>query len=81
LWHGLRELLLLTIHGTQEHVLAMDYLPALQALAQQTSQRVLLDLLEELQQLEQGMQRNLNLQLGLERFFLHVREGIPASPV
>jgi len=79
LWHGLRDLLLLTIHGAQEHILALDHLTALQALAQQTSQRVLLNLLDELQTLEQGMQRNLNLQLGLERFFLHMHEGLHRS--
>ena len=76
LWYGLRDLLFVAVGCSQETLVHQDRFQALQALAQQTSPKIILELFEELQRLEQGLQRNLNIQLGLERFFLHLRDGI-----
>ena len=75
----LRDLLLVTLDCPSEYVLHQKDIQTLQTLATRTSAPALITLLEELHALEQGLNRNLNLQLGFERFLLHLREGIPLS--
>ena len=77
----LRDLLLVTLDCQSEYVLHQHDIQSLQSLAGRTSAPTLIALMEELHALEQGMNRNLNIQLGLERFLLHLRQGIPLSAV
>ncbi len=79
LWSGLRDLLLLSTGCTPELLLHQEHLATLEPLAQRTPPQAILNLLNELYQLEQGLQRNLNMQLGFERFFLNIHETL-ASP-
>ena len=76
LWSGLRDLLLVATQSSQELLLHRDGIPRLRELAQQTHPLKILDLLDELYQIELGLQRNLNMQLGFERFFIHLYEAI-----
>ena len=73
----LRDLLLITLGCQSEYVLHQKDIQTLKALAPRTSAPALMTLLEELHTLEQGLNRNLNLQLGFERFLLRLRESIP----
>ena len=75
----LRDLLLVTLDCQSEYVLHQNDIQTLQSLAHRTSAPALMTLLDELHALEQGMNRNLNVQLGLERFLLHLRQGIPLA--
>ncbi len=79
LWSGLRDLLLIATQSPQKFLLHQEQLSALQKLTERTSLTQILDLLDELHQLELGLQRNLNMQLGFEQFFIHLREAIPIS--
>lgn len=74
-----RDLILVTLHGSPTYVLEQKDIQTLQTLATRTSTSALLNLLDELQALEQGFYRNLNVQLGFERFLLHLREAIPEA--
>ena len=77
MWSGLRDLLLVATQSSTELLLHHDHLTQLRKLAQGVSPPQILDLLDELYQLELGVQRNLNMQLGFERFFIHLRDAIP----
>jgi len=79
IWTGLRDILLVATQAPTEFLFHEDRLPKLRELAHRTSPQKILDLLERLHQLEQGLQRNLNSQLRFEQFFLHLREAIPPS--
>lgn len=79
LWTGLRDILLVTIHAQTEFLFHEDHLPTLRELAQRTSPQRILELLDTLHHLEQGLQRNLNSQLRFEQFFLQLREAIPPA--
>ena len=77
LWSGLRDLLLVAIQSPQELLLNHDRLPKLHELAKQTSPAKVLNLLDKLYDIERGLQRNLNMQLGFEQFFIDLHETIP----
>ncbi|MGB0910299.1 MAG: DNA polymerase III subunit delta' [Nitrospirales bacterium] len=79
LWSGLRDLLLIATQSPQKYLLHQEQLSTLQKLSERTSLTQILNLLDELYQLELGLQRNLNMQLGFEQFFIHLRETIPIS--
>ena len=71
---GLRDLLLVATQASSEFLLNEGFLSRLKEVGQRTSPQNILSLLDELHQLEQGLQRNLNMQLQFEQFFLHLRE-------
>ncbi len=79
IWSGLRDLLLVATQSPQRYLLHHERLATLKELAEQVSLNQLLNLLDELHQLELGIQRNLNMQLGFEQFFIHLRDAIPVS--
>ena len=77
LWSGLRDLLLVATQSPPDLLLNPDRLPKLHEFAKRTSPTKVLNLLDELYHLELGLQRNLNMQLGFEQFFIHLHETIP----
>ena len=77
-WPILRDLLLITQNCDSNHIMYPEDFETLQSLAKRTSASALLRLLDELQSLEQGLPRNLNLQLGFERFLIHLRQALAA---
>ncbi|RMH35374.1 MAG: DNA polymerase III subunit delta' [Nitrospirae bacterium] len=81
LWHGFRDLLILSTGAKSVAVLPQAWLPQLDRLAQCLSTDRILVLLDLVHELEQGLQRNTNIQLGLERLFLALHEMLhePAS--
>lgn len=80
LWHGFRDLLIVSMGRKELATLPLVWLPQLDRLAQRLSTDRLLTLLEIVHELEQGLQRNLNMQLGLERLFLTLH-GMLHEPV
>jgi len=79
-WSGLRDLLLLSLDKNVSPSLYKDQEPALRQLAQTLSPSSILPLIHELNQLERGQQRNLNIQIGLEQFFFHLHDQLELSP-
>ncbi len=77
LWAGLRDLLLVATQAPPTLILNQERLAKLQELADCLTLHQILNLLDELYQLELGQQRNLNMQVGFEQFFIHLRETIP----
>jgi len=75
-WRILRDLLLITLNCNSNEVMYQEDIPTLQTIAKRTSTAALLNLLDELQALENGLHRNLNMQLGFERFLVHLRDAI-----
>ena len=78
-WAGLRDLLLLTLDHSLSPTLYQDQETALRELSLQITPSSLLDLIHELNQLERGQQRNLNVQIGLEQFFFHLHDQLEFS--
>ena len=78
-WSGLRDLLLLTLDNSLPPTLYKDQEAALRQLARQMTPFSILPLLHELNQLERGQQRNLNVQIGLEQFFFHLQDQLELS--
>ncbi|WP_342348298.1 DNA polymerase III subunit delta' [uncultured Nitrospira sp.] len=78
-WAGLRDLLLLNLDHSLSPTLYQDQEAALRELAQQITPSSLLTLIHELNQLERGQQRNLNVQIGLEQFFFHLHDQLKLS--
>jgi DNA polymerase-3 subunit delta' len=78
-WSGLRDLLLLTLDNSLSPTLYKDQETALRQLARQMTPFSILPLLHELNQLERGQQRNLNVQIGLEQFFFHLHDQLELS--
>jgi len=78
-WAGLRDLLMLTLDHSLSPTLYQDQETALRQLAQQITPSALLSLIHELNQLERGQQRNLNMQIGLEQFFFHLHDQLELS--
>lgn len=76
---GLRDLLALTLDQTTKPKIFQDQETALRRLAQDISPHHILDLANDLQVLEKGQQRNLNLQLGLEQFFLRLHDSMQTT--
>ncbi|MCA9471209.1 MAG: DNA polymerase III subunit delta' [Nitrospirales bacterium] len=75
LWSGLRDLLLVATQSSHDELLHQHQCSRLQKIVHTTSSQRILDLLEELYDIEQGMQRNLNHQLRFEQFFVHLQEA------
>ncbi len=73
---GLRDLLLLSLDQSNTPMLYRDQKATLLQLAKQISPTTILELSQELSQLEQGQQRNLNMQIGLEQFFFHLQDHL-----
>jgi len=78
-WSGLRDLLLLTLDNSLSPTLYKDQDTALRRLAQQMTPHFILSLIQELNQLERGQQRNVNMQIGLEQFFFHLHDQLELS--
>lgn len=78
-WSGLRDLLLLTLDDSLPPTLFTDQETAIRALARQMTPWSVLPLIDELNQLERGQQRNLNVQIGLEQFFFHLHDQLELS--
>ncbi len=73
---GLRDLLLLTLEEANSPMLYRDQEPALRQLAERISPSAVLELSQDLNQLERGQLRNLNMQIGLEQFFFHLHDQL-----
>jgi DNA polymerase-3 subunit delta' len=73
---GLRDVLLLALDESNAPMLYRDQEPALRRLAQQMTPTAIIELAQELNQLERGQQRNLNMQIGLEQFFFHLQDHL-----
>jgi len=73
---GLRDLLFLALDETNAPALYREQEPALRQLAQHITPSTILELSQELNQLERGQQRNLNMQVGLEQFFFHLHDHL-----
>lgn len=73
---GLRDLLLLTLDESNSPMLYRDQEPALRQLAERITPSAIIELSQELNQLERGQQRNLNMQIGLEQFFFHLHDQL-----
>jgi DNA polymerase III subunit delta' len=71
---GLRELLLMTLDPGHSPVFFTKQTGELRRLSRHLSPSIPLELLENLEQLERGQQRNANMQLGLEQFFFLLQE-------
>lgn len=71
---GLRELLLMTLDPKHAPVFFTKQTGDLHRLSRHLSPSIPLELLENLEQLERGQQRNANMQLGLEQFFFLLQE-------
>jgi hypothetical protein len=80
LWHGLRDMLLVTVGCPSNTLVFQDRFLTFKALAEKVSPTIILELIEDLVALEQGIQRNLNMQLGLERFFLRLHDCFYIDP-
>jgi len=80
-WHILRDLLLVTLNCHSSEVMYREDMPTFQTIARRTSTSALLNLLDELQTLEHGLHRNLNMQLGIERFLVHLRDALSGRVV
>ena len=78
-WSGLRDLLLLTLDHSLSPTLYKDQETALRRFAQHITPHVILPLIHELNQLERGQQRNVNMQIGLEQFFFHLHDQLELS--
>lgn len=73
---GLRDVLLLALDESNAPMFYRDQEPALRQLAQQMTPAAIIELSQELNQLERGQQRNLNMQIGLEQFFFHLQDQL-----
>ena len=73
-WLALRDLLFLSLDSTSSPMVFQEQESTLRNLAQTITPSAILQLIQELNQLERGQHRNLNLQIGLEQFFFHIRE-------
>jgi len=80
-WHILRDLLLVTLNCNSKEIMYREDIPTLQTIAKRTSPAALLNALEELQSLEHALHRNFNMQLGFERFLIHLRDAISGRNV
>lgn len=78
-WAGLRDLLILTLDTSSSPTLYTDQETALRQLAGRMTPFSILPLIQELNQLERGQQRNLNMQIGLEQFFFHLHDQLELS--
>ena len=78
---GLRDLLFLALDETNAPMLYHEQEPALRQLAQHMTPSSILGLSQELNQLERGQQRNLNMQIGLEQFFFHLHDQLRLAQV
>lgn len=78
LWYGLRDLLVIAAGYERPILFSPEMLPDLQKLARAMPMDRLLSLLDCMHDLEQGIGRNLNMQLGLERLFLTFHEAVHA---
>lgn len=78
---SLRDMLFTSTGAERECLLNADYTGALRQLAQTTSVDTVIQLIEEFQTLEQASKRNINLQLGLEAFFLKFQQACTLSPI
>ena len=77
-----RDLLLVCIGADPDNLLNLDRLPALKETARGMPLEALLDLLEDIEAIQRGATRNLNLQMALETVLLRLRDAIsvPAQP-
>ncbi len=80
-WYILRDLLLVTLTCNSNEVMYREDIPTLQTIAKRTSPVALLNVLDELQSLEFGLHRNHNMQLGFERFLVHLRDALSGKVV
>lgn len=78
-WAGLRDLLLLNLNPSTSPTLYKDQEHGLRRLARQLNPGSILPLMHELHQLERGQHRNLNIQIGFEQFFFHLRDQLEVS--
>jgi DNA polymerase-3 subunit delta' len=78
---GLRDLLLLSLDESNAPRFYCDQEPALRQLAQRITPSAIVELSQELNQLERGHQRNLNMQIGLEQFFFHLQDHLDSVHV
>lgn len=75
---GLRDMLLAGVGTPREHIVNEHHLVSLTQLGRQAGIPSLLTIIEEFFTLESASKRNLNMQLGLESFFLNVQQAMSA---
>jgi len=75
--HGLRDLLLITVGASSDHVLHQDHIRVLETISRKVDQDQVLAVIDALFILEQAPARNQNIQLLLENFFMQLRDVIP----
>ncbi|MEE9233039.1 MAG: DNA polymerase III subunit delta' [Nitrospirales bacterium] len=73
-WLALRDLLFLALDSTRSPMVYREQESTLRNLAKTIPPSAILQLIQELNQLERGQHRNLNLQIGLEQFFFHLHD-------
>ncbi len=73
---GLRDVLLLSLDESNSPMFYRDQEPTLRQLAQRISPSAIIELSQELNHLERGQQRHLNMQIGLEQFFFHLHDQL-----
>ncbi len=78
-WLALRDLLSYSLDPDQGPSFFQDQKGDFPSLCQHLSPGIILNLLQELHQLEQGQRRNLNVQIGLERFLFHVQDALTGT--
>jgi len=74
--HGLRDLLLVTVDASPEHLLHQDRLHFFQSLSHELNPEQVLAVIDALLVLEQAPTRNQNIQLLLENFFMQLRDMV-----
>ena len=79
--HILRDLLLVSLKCPSQEIIYREDWATLQDIGKRTTPEALLNVLDSLQALEQGLHRNLNMQLGFERLFVHLREALAGRVV
>jgi DNA polymerase-3 subunit delta' len=76
----IRDLVFVHVGGDRDHILHSQDLAQLEAYARQADLGMLLDLLNEIQRIEQGATRHLNLHMALETCLLRLREALSLTP-
>jgi DNA polymerase-3 subunit delta' len=76
----IRDLVIVLVGGSRDHLLHLDQLDQLQSYARQANIGLLLDLLREIERTEQQATRHLNLHMALETILLRLRDALALAP-
>tara|TARA_B100000315_G_scaffold258674_1_gene311638 strand:- start:190 stop:1236 length:1047 start_codon:yes stop_codon:yes gene_type:complete len=82
LTHWLRDILILQISNNPERLMNKDRFTDLAQAGERCTPKIIIDLLETIQSMRQGLRRNLNAQVQMEVFLLKLHDAfeIPTSP-